>query len=57
MRALAEGDAGSYRAPESEPWSSLLELALFAERDLDLQIPAEQALAGLFVQWHRLVSR
>lgn len=51
LRALASGAAGSYVPRPSDPWTALLELALCAEQDLDLQIPAEQALVGLLLAW------
>ncbi len=53
LRALAPPDGAVYVATESQPWTELLTLSLCAERDLDLQIPPEQALVGLLVQWQR----
>ncbi|MEY2714336.1 MAG: hypothetical protein RIT24_679, partial [Planctomycetota bacterium] len=53
LRALASPDGGSYVAKESHPWTELMTLSLSAEQDLDLQIPPEQALVGLLVQWQR----
>jgi DNA polymerase-3 subunit delta' len=49
--ALAQQAAGSYPAATSEPWTSWIELTLSAERDLDLQIPAEQVLAACLLQF------
>jgi DNA polymerase-3 subunit delta' len=46
MRALAEAGDGAYPAARSHPWMSWLERTLAAERDLDLLIPAEQALTA-----------
>jgi DNA polymerase-3 subunit delta' len=43
--ALASGTSGAYFAA-SEPWTSWLEQALLAERDLDLRIPPEQVLTA-----------
>ncbi|MEC7582983.1 MAG: AAA family ATPase [Planctomycetota bacterium] len=57
LHALAEGNGGSYVPAPTEPWTSIAELTLFAEKDLDLQIPAEQALCGLFLQWSRLLPQ
>lgn len=54
IRALASSVDGSYVAPSSKAWTTLLELALSAEQDLDLQIPPEQALVGLLVRWSRV---
>ena len=48
-RVAASGDA-SYPAASLEPWTTWLERTLQAERDLDLLIPAEQALAACLVQ-------
>ncbi|MEQ1632809.1 MAG: AAA family ATPase [Planctomycetota bacterium] len=56
LRALASGDDGSYPAAQSQPWTDLLTLALCAEQDLDVQIPPEQALVGLLLQWSRRTS-
>ena len=53
MRALAPVENGSYVPTESQPWTDLMTLALCAEQDLDVQIPPEQALVGLLVQWLR----
>ncbi|MGE3174136.1 MAG: AAA family ATPase [Planctomycetota bacterium] len=53
MRALADDASGSYNLRASEPWTSLLTLVLCAEQDLDLQIPPEQALVGLLLEWSR----
>lgn len=53
LRALASPDGGSYVASQSHPWTELMTLSLSAEQDLDLQIPPEQALVGLLVQWQR----
>ena len=53
LRALAEAGGGSYLAAESQPWTDLMTLALCAEQDLEVQIPPEQALVGLLVQWSR----
>lgn len=47
--ALAADGAGAYRGPASEPWTTWLELALAAERDLDMRIPPEQVLAACLV--------
>lgn len=49
--ALASSAAGSYPAATSEPWTTWLELTLAAERDLHLQIPAEQVLAACLLQF------
>lgn len=49
--ALAEQADDSYPASTSEPWTSWLELTLAADRDLDLQIPAEQVLAACLLQF------
>jgi DNA polymerase III delta' subunit len=46
---LAASAAGSYPAPQTEPWTSWLELTLAAERDLDLLIPPEQVLTACLV--------
>ena len=56
LRALASDADGSYPAAQSQPWTDLLTLALCAEQDLDVQIPPEQALTGLLLQWSRRVS-
>ena len=53
LRALAVREDGSYLGEESRPWTDLLTLALGAEQDLDVQIPAEQALVGLLLRWSR----
>lgn len=55
LRALAAGSAATYVAAAAEPWASLLEATLFAEQDLDLRIPPEQALTGLLLEWQRLL--
>jgi hypothetical protein len=47
--ALAAGGEGAYRGAQPEPWTTWLELALAAERDLDLRIPAEQVLTACLV--------
>lgn len=57
LRALAQANGASYVPAPTEPWTSIAELTLFAEKDLDLQIPAEQALCGLFLQWNRLLPQ
>ncbi len=46
VRALADSGDGPYLAPRTHPWTSWLERTLAAERDLDLLIPAEQALTA-----------
>jgi len=48
--ALAASAEGSYPAASLEPWTTWLERTLHAERDLDLLIPPEQALAACLVQ-------
>ncbi|MFN3240135.1 MAG: hypothetical protein ACE37K_01340 [Planctomycetota bacterium] len=48
--ALAASAEGSYVAATLEPWTTWLERTLQAERDLDLLIPPEQALAACLVQ-------
>ncbi len=53
LRALARAEGGSYPPAESQPWTDLMTLALCAEQDLEVQIPPEQALVGLLVQWSR----
>ena len=47
--ALATEGAPSYRSSPAEPCTTWLELTLAAERDLDLMIPAEQALTACLV--------
>ncbi len=53
MRALASDGSASYLPLASDPWTTLLELTLCAEQDLDLQIPPGQVLVGLLLQWSR----
>jgi DNA polymerase-3 subunit delta' len=53
LRALADAGDGSYVLARSEPWTDLLTLTLAAEQDLDVQIPPEQALVGLLLEWGR----
>ncbi|MEY3162817.1 MAG: hypothetical protein RIT25_2812 [Planctomycetota bacterium] len=43
--AIAAGGGGA-----AEPWASLLECALDAGRDLDVHIPADQALCGMLLR-------
>lgn len=62
-RRSCGGDGPSYGAPSAEPWTTWLELALAAERDLDLLIPPEQALTACLLQlvpdrpWERSIGR
>jgi DNA polymerase-3 subunit delta' len=46
---LEAAAASPYAAASSRPWTDCLESAVLAERDLDLQIPPEQALTGCFL--------
>ncbi len=55
IRPIEQLSTGSYGPPESEPWASISELTLVAERDLLLQIPADQVLCGMLVEWSRLL--
>jgi len=57
LHALAAEQRDSYVPRPYQAWTALLELALCAEQDLDLQIPPEQALVGLLVQWSRARGR
>jgi DNA polymerase-3 subunit delta' len=52
-RAVRLAAAGGipYPAAQSEPWTSLAEITLAAEQDLELQVPPEQALCGCLVQF------
>jgi hypothetical protein len=54
LRSLAAAGAGPYPAGVSEPWATMLEVTLLAERDLELQIPPEQVLAALLLQCRQL---
>jgi hypothetical protein len=47
---VAASADGSYGSASLEPWTTWLERTLQAERDLDLLIPPEQALAACLVQ-------
>ena len=47
---VAGEQGGSYPAASLEPWTTWIERTLHAERDLDLLIPPEQALAACLVQ-------
>ena len=47
---VAASAGGSYPAASLEPWTTWLEIALHAERDLDLLIPPEQVLSACLVQ-------
>jgi DNA polymerase III subunit delta' len=49
--ALAAQASSSYPAASAEPWTTWLERTLAAERDLDLLIPAEQALTACLVSF------
>ncbi len=48
---LADDPGATYGARPAEPWTTWLETTLHAERDLDLQIPAEQVLTACLVQF------
>ena len=48
---LADDPGASYGVGSAEPWTTWLETTLHAERDLDLQIPAEQVLTACLVQF------
>lgn len=50
-RALAAAGEGFYVAGASEPWTTVVELTLVLERDLEAKIPPEQAVAGLLLEW------
>jgi DNA polymerase III delta' subunit len=52
---LASGAQGSYPPTASEPWASVLELALLGLQDLELQIPADQVTAGVLLGIARLL--
>lgn len=48
---LAAATADSYVAALAEPWTTWLETTLAAERDLDMQIPPDQALVACLVEF------
>lgn len=54
---IASGANGSYPAVASEPWVSVLELALLGLQDLELQIPADQVIVGAVLGIARLLRR
>ena len=56
-RSLASGGDASYPAVASEPWVSVLELALLGLQDLELQIPADQVIVGAVLGIARLLRR
>lgn len=51
VRALADAADPAYPAARTQPWTSWLERTLAAERDLDLLIPADQALIACFASF------
>ena len=54
---IASGADETYPAAASEPWVSVLELALLALQDLELQIPADQVIAGALLGIARQLRR
>lgn len=56
QHAVAGGDWASYGAAALEPWLTRSEALLAAEADLAQQIPPEQVLAGVFLDWTAVAS-
>ena len=51
---LASGLDRPYPARSLDPWLARSELLFQAEEDLELQIPPEQLLTGLFLRWREI---